>query len=151
MSGLSERSNAIYQANLDIAQRCTILMLESGQRLCQVQMDSARNVASGVHRLLSGMAAARDPYRVMAAWPQLLQDSVRDAAEASRACVATALDMQSELLRVGHDTMPALNRQIFDGIGEAARAAAGSGGVLGIAAARTEAAAPSSQRARKAA
>lgn len=139
MSGLNEAGSALFHTNLDITQRCARLMLEGGQKLCHLQLDAAKAMLSGSSRLAAEMISSRDPGRLATESAQIFQEGVQKSVEASRAFVATTLELQAELARAGQDVMPLFSRQVADAIEQVARVASSTAaGVTPLAAVREE-------------
>jgi hypothetical protein len=137
MSGLNEAGSTLFHSNLDLAQRCARLMLEGGQKLCQLQLDAAKAMLSGSGRLAAEGA-------------QIFQEGVQKSVEAARAFIAATVELQAELARAGQDVMPLFSRQFADAIEQVARVASSTtAGVTPLAAAREEETA--AHRARRAA
>jgi len=150
MSGLNEAGSTLFHTNLDLAQRCARLMLEGGQKLCQLQLDAAKAMLSGSGRLAAEMISLRDPARLAAEGAQIFQEGVQKSVEASRAFIAATVELQAELARAGQDVMPLFSRQFADAIEQVARVASSTtAGVTPLAAAREEETA--AHRARRAA
>lgn len=129
MDTLTEHLGAIMKADAQMVQECAALVAESAGRLYQAQLDTADRACSQATRQYRDLISSGEPAALLRTWPTAVEANMRSASETTRAYLENAVELQSGLIRIFRNHLPALNRRFFESVGEATRVAGAVGAV----------------------
>jgi hypothetical protein len=115
MVAATERFNEICRANADAAQQSANFAMESLERMVRLQAEAARGFyAEGTRQFLEFISS--DPAKSLAHWPRLMERNLERTMELTRAWVNGTTEFQNDLAGIVREQLPAINRNIIQGV-----------------------------------
>lgn len=123
MTFATEQFNELFRANIEAAQRYTLLAINATERLCLLNCQAAKDLCTtGGEQMLD--LSRTDTAKPLAQWPGILERNMGRAAELTRTYAEAATRFQNELTQTIQEQLPAINRSLTETVQQMASLAA---------------------------
>lgn len=145
MINAPEKFVALGKVNVETAISLANLVLDSTERLVEVQLDAAKDAVTEGAKNAKALAAVKDVQGLIALQQELAQPAVEKAVGYSRNVYEVAAKAQSELGQLVEERIAEFNKDVIAALEQAVKAApAGVGADAAVAAVKSAVAAASS-------